>query len=290
MSPPALNIGTRVALAGAVATVCVAGAIGLLVHRITAADQLATARTNLDRQLTSAAYDRAVIGLNSSARLNPPDLPGPVATTVRGNARVTFLQDGPHPMLWAATRISDRNVLALSRPYTPENRSLARLDRTLLTVASTATLLVSLAGLLLGVRMGSRATVAARTAERIAENDLEARVRPSGQDEIARLAASVNAMANALGALLEAERRVTADIAHELRTPAGRVDAEESEPLPVAGHRVLLCARPVPGRKVGSSERVPSKAERFVRRAHGLTSSVCANPHAGPPRRHFNEY
>ncbi|MFG2369566.1 hypothetical protein ACGFY3_49790 [Streptomyces mirabilis] len=52
MRPPALNIGTRVALA--VATVCVAGAIGLLVHRITAADQLATARTNLDRQLMSA--------------------------------------------------------------------------------------------------------------------------------------------------------------------------------------------------------------------------------------------
>ncbi|MET7899345.1 HAMP domain-containing sensor histidine kinase [Streptomyces mirabilis] len=132
---------------------------------------------------------------------------------------MTFFQDGPHPMLWAATRISDRNVLALSRPYTPENRSLARLDRTLLTVASTATLLVSLAGLLLGVRMGSRATVAARTAERIAEGDLEARVRPSGQDKIARLAASVNAMADALGARLEAERRVSADIAHELRTP-----------------------------------------------------------------------
>ncbi|MFF3585290.1 sensor histidine kinase [Streptomyces mirabilis] len=219
MRPPALNIGTRVALAVAVATVCVAGAIGLLVHRITAADQLATARTNLDRQLMSAAYDRAAIGLNSSARLNPPDLPGAIATAVRGNARVTFLQDGPHPMLWAATRISDRNVLALSRPYTPENRSLARLDRTLLTVASTATLLVSLAGLLLGVRMGSRATVAARTADRIAEGDLEARVRPSGQDEIPRLAASVNAMTDALRARPEAERRVTADIAYELRAP-----------------------------------------------------------------------
>ncbi|MER5907484.1 HAMP domain-containing protein [Streptomyces mirabilis] len=65
----------------------------------------------------------------------------------------------------------------------------------------------------------SRATVAARTAERIAEGDLKAQVRPSGQDEIARLAASVNAMADALGARLEAERRVTADIAHELRAP-----------------------------------------------------------------------
>ncbi|MFI7014010.1 HAMP domain-containing protein [Streptomyces sp. NPDC050164] len=73
--------------------------------------------------------------------------------------------------------------------------------------------------LLLGVRMGRRATAAARTAERITDGDLDARARPHGHDEIARLAASVNAMADALGARLEAERRVTADIAHELRTP-----------------------------------------------------------------------
>lgn len=44
-----LNVGTKVALAVAAAAVCVAGAIGVLVHRITAADQLATARSGLDR-------------------------------------------------------------------------------------------------------------------------------------------------------------------------------------------------------------------------------------------------
>jgi signal transduction histidine kinase len=86
-------------------------------------------------------------------------------------------------------------------------------------VGAAATVLVSLAGLLLGVRTGRRATAAARTAESIANGDLDARVRPDGRDEIARLAASVNIMADALGARLEAERRVTADIAHELRTP-----------------------------------------------------------------------
>ncbi|GHE08904.1 sensor protein CseC [Streptomyces alanosinicus] len=213
-------------MAVAAAAVCVAGAIGVLVHRITAADQLTTARSDLDQQLVSAAHDLAA-GRRSPARTDPPDLPPPVARAVRGAVRVTCLQRGDeHAVLWAATRISDRKVLALSRSYAPEERSLAALDRTLLATGAAAGVVVSLAGLLLGVRMGRRATAAAQTAERIAEGDLDARVRPDGHDEIARLASSVNTMADALGARLEAERRVTADIAHELRTPvAGMVTA-----------------------------------------------------------------
>ncbi|WP_308289961.1 HAMP domain-containing sensor histidine kinase [Streptomyces cylindrosporus] len=216
---PAVNVGTKIALAVAAAAVCVASAIGVLVHSVTAADQLATARSDLDRRLMSAAYDYSV-GRTSAARVDPPDLPAAMERDVRRGLRVTYLQDdGARPRLWAATRVSDRNVLALSRSYAPEVRSLAALDRALAAVGGAATVVVSLAGLLLGVRMGRRATAAARTAERIADGDLDARVAPDGRDEIARLAAAVNAMADALGARLEAERRVTADIAHELRTP-----------------------------------------------------------------------
>ncbi|MFJ9565158.1 ATP-binding protein [Streptomyces fuscichromogenes] len=213
-----MNIGTRVALAVAAAAVTMGAATGLLVHRVTAADQLGAARTALDERLTSAAHDYATAG-TSPARLNPPDLPRPVADAVRGRQRVTYLQDGAHPVLWAAIRVSDRDVLVLSRSYVPEIRALATLDRTFTLVGGIAIVVVSLAGLFLGVRMGRRATVAAQTAERIANGDLDARIRPDGRDEIARLAASVNTMADALWARLQAERRVTADIAHELRTP-----------------------------------------------------------------------
>lgn len=214
-----MNVGTKVAMAVAATALCVAGAIGVLVHRIAAADQLATARADLDRQLMSAAYDYAA-ARKSPARVDPPDLPDEVARAVRHGVRVTYLQSGDaHPVLWAATRVSDRNVLALSRSYAPEARSLAELDRALVGTGTAATVVVSLAGLVLGMRMGRRATAAARTAERIAHGELDARVRPDGRDEIARLAVSVNTMADALSARLAAERRVTADIAHELRTP-----------------------------------------------------------------------
>ncbi|MGW3654019.1 ATP-binding protein [Streptomyces sp. NPDC000878] len=215
---PGAHVGTKVALAVAAAAVTVSCVVGVLVHRLTAADQLATARGELDQRLMSAAYDYAA-ARKSPARIDPPDLPAPLAKAVRGGVRVTYLRDGARPVLWAATRVSDREVLALSRSYAPESRSLAKLDRTLAVVGTAATVLVSLAGLFLGVRMGRRATAAARTAERIANGDLDARVRPDGRDEIARLSAAVDTMADALGARLEAERRVTADIAHELRTP-----------------------------------------------------------------------
>ncbi|MEV0583119.1 HAMP domain-containing sensor histidine kinase [Nonomuraea sp. NPDC050310] len=53
----------------------------------------------------------------------------------------------------------------------------------------------------------------------------------AGQDEVAALGRALDGMADALQARLEAERRVTADIAHELRTPvAGLVAAAELLP------------------------------------------------------------
>ncbi|MGW0712965.1 ATP-binding protein [Streptomyces sp. NPDC002643] len=248
----AVNLGAKIALVVATTALTVATTIGVLVHRLTAADQLSVSRAELDRQLTNAAYDYAA-GRKSEATVDPPDLPAPLAAAVRANVRVTYLKDDAHPVLWAATKVSDHTVLALSRSYAPDLRSLAALDRTLVVVGTAATALVSLAGLFLGVRMGRRATAAARTAERITDGDLDARVRPDGRDEIARLAASVNAMADALGARLEAERRVTADIAHELRTP-------------VAGMSTTIGLLP-PGPAA-------DLMRRSVRKLHGLVEDV----------------
>lgn len=80
----ALNVGAKIAMAVAAAALCVAGTIGVLVHRTTAADQLATARSGLDQELLSAAGDHAD-GRRSVARLDPLICParwhGPCATT-----------------------------------------------------------------------------------------------------------------------------------------------------------------------------------------------------------------
>jgi methyl-accepting chemotaxis protein len=59
----------------------------------------------------------------------------------------------------------------------------------------------------------------ATSATRIADGDLDVRLPENGDGEIAQLTRAVNTMADALAARLEAEREVTANIAHELRTP-----------------------------------------------------------------------
>jgi two-component system sensor histidine kinase BaeS len=59
-------------------------------------------------------------------------------------------------------------------------------------------------------------TLAAR---RLGERDLSQRVRVSGKDELAELALTFNRMADSLQQAQENRRALTADIAHELRTP-----------------------------------------------------------------------
>ncbi len=63
-------------------------------------------------------------------------------------------------------------------------------------------------------------------ARRLAAGDLHARLRPKGNNEIAELGRALDDMADALGTKLaeldqaaERERRFSADVAHELRTP-----------------------------------------------------------------------
>lgn len=224
-------LGAKMAAAIALTAGLVASTMGVLVHQRTGDHLLDQARTALDAQLLRAAEDYAA-GRHPQGRLDPPGLPAPVVAAVRRGERATYLTDDRNgPMLWAATMVSDRTVLALERPYDRERRDLAELDRSLLAAGAAAVGVALVAGLGIGVRTGRRATLAARTAERIAAGDLDARVRPRGRDEISRLAASVDTMAAALGARLEAERRVTADIAHELRTPvAGLLTAADLLP------------------------------------------------------------
>lgn len=56
-------------------------------------------------------------------------------------------------------------------------------------------------------------------AQKLAEGDLSQRVEVSGEDELATLGHTFNQMADTLQQAEEARRAMTADIAHELRTP-----------------------------------------------------------------------
>ena len=63
------------------------------------------------------------------------------------------------------------------------------------------------------------------TAEAIKEGDLTARTNLTGDDEVAQLGETFDAMAESVERDRELERRLTTDVAHELRTPLMAVQA-----------------------------------------------------------------
>ncbi|GGO55752.1 sensor histidine kinase [Streptomyces lasiicapitis] len=213
-----------IAIAGTAAVVSVV--IGLLVHHRTVEAQYASARSQAGDRLQTAVQDHAA-GIDGDRTLiDPPDLPQPLADAVRKGKWGSYLdRSGKLPQMWAASRYRDETV-ALKRPYEREAETVRDLDRVLWISGAIGTALACVAGLLVATRLGRRLTASADTAQRIADGDLTARLPLHGKDEITKLTSAVNTMADALAGRLQAEREVTANIAHELRTPvAGMVTA-----------------------------------------------------------------
>ena len=87
------------------------------------------------------------------------------------------------------------------------------------------TLLLAIAGgALLGSNFLRRIDTITRTSRAIMEGDLSARIPVRGtHDEIDQLVASLNAMLDRIQQLMDGLRQVSSDIAHDLRTPLGRL-------------------------------------------------------------------
>ncbi|MEU1378288.1 HAMP domain-containing sensor histidine kinase [Streptomyces triculaminicus] len=227
-----MGLRTKIGVAITATAALVAVLIGLVVHHRTAVNQLETARDALDQRLVSAAEDHAAGVDRPRVILNPYRMPAPLRRAAEQGKRATYLdRSGPEPVLWAATKVRD-DIVVLKHSYLRQTRNLQGLDEDLWLAGGVGTALACVVGVGLATVAGRRLNASARTAERIAGGDLVARLRPrGGKDEIARLTHAVNTMADSLAARLQAEREVTANIAHELRTPvAGLVAAAELLP------------------------------------------------------------
>ncbi len=79
-------------------------------------------------------------------------------------------------------------------------------------------------GLALGASFLRRIDAMTRTADGIIAGDLRRRIPDAGaDDELGRLATTFNRMLDRIGSLLEANRHVSSEIAHDLRSPLARV-------------------------------------------------------------------
>lgn len=135
----------------------------------------------------------------------------------RGQSNFSLRTVNNQRVLAAHTRIG--NTLVLSRPLRPTQQTLNRLAWLLFVVGGCGVVVAAGAGTAVG-RTGLR-PVARLTAatERVARTDDLTPIPVTGDDELARLTDSFNAMLRALAESRERQRRLVTDAGHELRTP-----------------------------------------------------------------------
>lgn len=121
---------------------------------------------------------------------------------------------------------TERIALYYAFPLDQEAESLSLIRSTVIYSGTALTLIVVGIGVLVTRLVVDPVRRAAGTAQRLAEGQLEERMLVRGEDDLARLATSFNAMADSLQrqitqleGLSQLQQRFTSDVSHELRTP-----------------------------------------------------------------------
>lgn len=256
-----IRTGIRWKLSAAIAMVgaLVAVALSLVVHNAARVSMLDNSRDLADERITVA--ERMYQSGRTQAfgvKVDDPAIPKDLLAKVLQGRRATFVADRPNgvPDIWAAVPLKDGRVLSLHTGFTDRNTDVMKdLDQALIIGSIAVVFGGSALGVLIGGQLSRRLRKAAAAANQVAKGETDVRVREAiggvVRDETDDLARAVDAMADALQQRIEAERRVTADIAHELRTPVtGLLTAAEL--LPRAAPRNSSATGP---RRCGPSSR-----------------------------------
>ncbi len=239
----ALRTGVRWKISIAIAAVgaLIAVALSLVVHNAARVSMLDNARdVQMDRVLLAQRWYETSKNKDPrfNTKVNDPALPRSLQNLLREKRRGSYVQDhhkGP-PEIWAAVPLSNGDVLSLHSTFAGRSATVMKdLDRALI-IGSVSVVFGGCAlGVLIGGQLSRRLRKAASAAATVAQGNTDVRVRDAiggvVRDETDDLARAVDALTDALNARIEAERRVTADIAHELRTPVtGLLTAAELLP------------------------------------------------------------
>ncbi|KES03685.1 histidine kinase [Streptomyces toyocaensis] len=236
-----IGAGLRWKLSAAIALVgaLVAVALSLVVHNAARVSMLDNARDLADERIMIAQRNYEMSGrLNfPNTKIDDPRLPKELREKAEAGRRATYVADrSGAPDIWAAVPLKNGHVMSLHSGFTDRSSDILKdLDQALVIGSIAVVLGGSALGVLIGGHLSQRLRKAATAANRVAKGETDVRVREAiggvVRDETDDLASAVDAMADALRQRLEAERRVTADIAHELRTPVtGLLTAAELLP------------------------------------------------------------
>ncbi|WDV53572.1 HAMP domain-containing sensor histidine kinase [Streptomyces coeruleorubidus] len=237
-----IRTGLRWKLSAAIALVgaLVAVALSLVVHNAARVSMLDNARDLADERILIAQRNFELSGRMNfpNAKIDDPDLPSALRDRVEAGQRATYVADRPGgaPDIWAAVPLKNGQVMSLHSGFTDRSSDILQdLDQALIIGSIAVVLGGSALGVLIGGHLSRRLRKAAVAASQLAGGETDVRVRDAMggvvRDETDDLASAVDAMADTLRQRIEAERRVTADIAHELRTPVtGLLTAAELLP------------------------------------------------------------
>ncbi|MFC8622331.1 ATP-binding protein [Streptomyces anulatus] len=229
LNPRALR--WKIAALAAAACCAVAAVVGFLVHDATRErglrvghDRTLTRLIAAEREFSRTGKAPADIDVRTRAELPEPlarDLAERRPDTDGGYATWYDVDPPNWYWMWGAVAVGDDQILVVRDDMSAEVRSLQLLDRSIVKSVLAALVFVVPVAALATEPINRRLRHGARTARRIADGDLDARIGPGGRarDEITEMSAAVDDMAGALQRKLENERRFTADVAHELRTP-----------------------------------------------------------------------
>lgn len=142
---------------------------------------------------------------------------------LRGFANLPGTGERPSLRVLGGT-LPEGATLLVAADLTPVDRAASALAWTPPIAGGAAALLALLLGFIAAARMEQRLAGAASAALGVMEGDLTRRLPLSGRgDEFDRLTDTFNALLGRIEALMQAQRQVTDDIAHDLRSPLSRL-------------------------------------------------------------------
>ncbi len=173
------------------------------------------------------------------APLSPPGLLEYSTINVDGTAVRVFTVARRDPRFGAI-------IMQIPYPLTDVYRALEELDRALLFMLPVGLIFASIGGWYLTGRVLHRITWMTNAAETMGVGDLSRRLPAEGEDEFSVLARTFNGMLQRLenvfrhqNALLEQQRRFTADASHELKTPLTIIKGNTSLSISMGSHLTL---------------------------------------------------
>jgi signal transduction histidine kinase len=213
---------------------------------------------------------------------NNPELVSNLSANFRQNAQPIRFRRKPVAYLITANNISGMN-------QNISDSLSAALTDSMLPAVLISGLSALLLALLFGYALNRPIQNLTQAAEKLAQGDLSQRVPVSGKDELSQLGSTFNHMADSLQKAQENRRAITADIAHELRTPLAvqRANLEALEDgvypltqenlLPVAQQNQLLTQLVEDLRTLALTDSDSLKLERNPHNLIRLTQQVVEN-------------